>query len=53
MTGRDVVIIVLCVLACVFVLYRVGHALEVRHYPPLSCQILGGHWDFWNGWRCG
>jgi hypothetical protein len=21
--------------------------------PPAACQLLGGSWDIWNGWRCG
>lgn len=21
--------------------------------PPLSCQVLGGNWTIWSGWRCG
>lgn len=52
MNGRDIAIIILGVLAGAFVLYHVGHAWEVRNYPPVLCQLLGGHWDLWNGWRC-
>lgn len=21
--------------------------------PPIACHMLGGQWDWWNGWRCG
>ena len=52
-TGRDVLVIVLGIAAGLFIMWHIGHALSVRHYQPITCQLLGGHWDIWNGWRCG
>ena len=25
---------------------------QAKNNPPASCQLLGGHWDIWKGWRC-
>jgi hypothetical protein len=53
MTARDVLAIIAGIVLGLFIMLRIGHALEMRHYPPITCQLAGGHWDLWNGWRCG
>ena len=32
---------------------HVFNALTSKNSPPAACQLLGGQWDIWNGWRCG
>jgi len=44
------------VLAIVVLLYgsvRVAVNVQAEHSPPAMCQLFGGSWNFWNGWRCG
>lgn len=44
--------VILTVLA-VLIAWKVGgNFLAIRH-PPVSCQLLGGHWSVWDGWVCG
>jgi hypothetical protein len=26
---------------------------QAKNSPPVSCQLLGGHWTIWDGWVCG
>lgn len=40
------------ILAGLFVAWHVLPALMVRDNPPLSCQLAGGTWNLWSGWRC-
>lgn len=46
-------ITLLFILACLFVVWHVGHAAMTRNAPPAACELVGGHWDVWNGWTCG
>lgn len=41
------------ILAGLFIGWHVLPALAVRDNPPLACQIAGGSWSLWDGWRCG
>ena len=34
-------------------LWHVYENYQSKDNPPASCQLLGGHWDIWNGWQCG
>jgi len=36
-----------------YVLARTGENEAARAHPPAVCQLLGGSWNFWDGWRCG
>jgi uncharacterized membrane protein YadS len=45
---------ILAVVAVVlFVGYHVLEAEATKSTPPAACQLLGGHWNIWGGWRCG
>jgi hypothetical protein len=43
----------IAILLAAFVAAHVINAEMSKNSPPVSCQLLGGHWDIWNGWRCG
>lgn len=48
--------VILCVIAVLLVLFVAAHVLPAivsRSNPPVMCQVFGGHWSIWNGWRCG
>jgi hypothetical protein len=47
------VIGVVLIVALLFAGYHVWHAESTKSSAPVSCQLLGGHWDIWNGWTCG
>jgi hypothetical protein len=32
--------------------YRIVPALLSAGSPPAACQLTGGHWSLWSGWRC-
>ena len=32
---------------------RVAVNEVARSSPPAECQLLGGTWNVWDGWRCG
>lgn len=45
---------VLAVLALLaYVTIRCEANVIARPMVPASCQLLGGTWDAWHGWRCG
>ena len=47
--------IALGIVLAVLVLMAVTHvisAMETHDSPPAACQLLGGSWNLWNGWRC-
>jgi hypothetical protein len=44
---------VIVLVACVCIGLKIAPNLEARNSPPLSCQLLGGSWSLWSGWRCG
>lgn len=46
-------IIVMAAVLTLIIGARVLTNIEARPYPPLTCQLLGGSWDLWNGWTCG
>jgi hypothetical protein len=31
---------------------RVYSNYQAKDNPPASCQLLGGTWNIWDGWRC-
>lgn len=41
------------VIVAIVVAVHVISAISTHSNPPVECYILGGHWDIWNGWRCG
>lgn len=43
---------VLFVLILIWIGFHVIPAWIARDNPPLTCQILGGHWNLWSGWTC-
>lgn len=43
---------VLLLIAAAYLVVRTGSNLMQEMNPPGTCQVLGGHWDIWNGWRC-
>ena len=49
LTVGGVILIVLAVWAAIHVI----SAETSKDSPPAACQLIGGHWDIWNGWRCG
>lgn len=51
-TGVTVVGVILIVLV-LWAGYHVVHAEMTKSAPPVSCQLLGGQWNIWNGWVCG
>jgi hypothetical protein len=38
--------------AVLYVSGRVWLNLSAHPYPPAACQLLGGTWGPWSGWRC-
>lgn len=44
--------IVLAVIVAIVVVKVSGNLLS-HGSPPASCQLLGGQWSLWSGWRCG
>jgi hypothetical protein len=42
----------LVIAVAVFVIAHVASAETSKDNPPAACQLSGGHWDIWNGWRC-
>jgi hypothetical protein len=37
------------------VLWSAAHIMQTessKHYPPVTCQLFGGHWTIWDGWEC-
>jgi hypothetical protein len=41
------------VLIGVYIAVHIIPAWLSHDSPPVACQLLGGHWTIWNGWRCG
>lgn len=31
---------------------RIYGNVIARESPPAACQLLGGTWGIWDGWRC-
>lgn len=44
--------VVLTVLAVLLLLRVMGNE-AAKGSPPVACQLLGGQWTLWSGWRCG
>jgi len=32
---------------------KVAGNIASENNPPVSCQLLGGHWNLFEGWQCG
>lgn len=45
-------VIIGVVLVVIYGLARVEFNESVKHNPPETCQLLGGTWTVWDGWRC-
>jgi len=43
----------IAILLAAFVAVHVINAEMSKDSPPAACQLIGGHWDIWNGWQCG
>jgi len=50
--ARNAIIGVLVALAVIFITGKIGDNMTYRNDPPAACQILGGHWNIWDGWQC-
>ena len=50
--GRVLVILAVAALL-LWAGYHVLEAEVTKGTPPAACQLLGGTWDIWSGWRCG
>ena len=44
-----VILIILLVLGGLRI---IGNEMS-RNNPPAACQVFGGQWSVWSGWRCG
>ena len=44
---------VLILIAAIYVGLHIVNAESSKNSPPAACQLVGGHWDIWHGWRCG
>lgn len=57
MVKRETVVIlavagaVLVIILAVFA--HVASNEAARSHPPLTCELFGGSWNIWDGWRCG
>lgn len=51
--GGCLIAALLIVFIAVYVGSHVLSAESSKGSPPAACQLVGGHWDLWNGWRCG
>lgn len=40
------------VIAAVWAIFHVMGNLNAKPNPPAACQLWGGHWTLWSGWRC-
>jgi hypothetical protein len=40
------------VLLFLFALIHVATNEAAKNSPPAACQLLGGTWNFWDGWHC-
>ena len=52
---RIVMIVFISFLAVIVALYGIVHvanAQVTKNNPPAACQLLGGSWNFWDGWTC-
>ena len=46
-----IVLVAGLLLACGFI--RIAENEAAKNSPPGACQLMGGSWNFWDGWRCG
>lgn len=49
---RPLIFVMAGVLVLFYVVQRVQSNESVRHDPPAACQLVGGTWNWWDGWRC-
>lgn len=56
MSRREAIVVLaaiaLVVIAGGVIALKLYHAQSTRNYPPPACELFGGTWDSWNGWRC-
>jgi len=51
-TKRDALITIAIILALLLGGLRLWDNWNARQSPPIACQLLGGHWNLWDGWKC-
>jgi hypothetical protein len=49
---RRVLIAVAILLVVIWGGWKVMNNEAVKNSPPAACQLLGGHWNVWDGWQC-
>jgi hypothetical protein len=50
--SKETVVAILIVVLGLYVGYRVYENEAARAYPPPACEVFGGSWSTWDGWRC-
>jgi hypothetical protein len=50
--AKGALIAVCIVLVLAYGFLRVAANWSQRGNEPSACQLMGGHWGFWDGWRC-
>jgi hypothetical protein len=51
-TTRTVLIVIAVILVAIWATYNVASNEAVKNDPPAACQLMGGHWNIWDGWSC-
>jgi len=51
--GNEWVWVVVALVLVAWALIRVETNIHAKAAPPAACQLLGGTWNIWDGWRCG
>jgi hypothetical protein len=47
-----IVVAIVAVLVIAWAVLKIGDNEATRNSPPAACQLLGGHWNIWDGWQC-
>ncbi len=50
---KQLAVFLAAALVVTYAAHRVMANEAAHKYPPAACVLLGGHWDIWDGWRCG
>jgi len=49
---RTVLILIAVAVLALYGFIHVASAEASKSSPPAACQLLGGSWNFWDGWTC-
>jgi len=49
---RVMVAVMIGALVLIYVVQRIQGNEQVKNTPPAACQLMGGTWSWWDGWRC-